>query len=273
MTNQVGVLGPVQITGSDRSAIDTGGKRQRRLLAALAIHEGEVVSVDTLVDIVFESNPTEAAEKTLQSYVSRLRRSVDSGNGSNGSAIERVEPGYVMRLETSAFDAAAFEALVRSGRELANAGDHAAAVRNFDTALRSWRGRPYAEFADEPWAQAESHRLVELRATAIEERADSQLTLGGHAEVIADLERFAAEEETRERPRAQLKEVCSGMTCRPSRRSTNCRLGVERYPAAMGDTSSPQGIRWRSWTSSRARSGRFQVPMAWEEASTRRGGS
>lgn len=39
MTNQVGVLGAVQITGPDHDSIDIGGKR-RRLLAALALNAG-----------------------------------------------------------------------------------------------------------------------------------------------------------------------------------------------------------------------------------------
>lgn len=204
MTNRVGVLGPVQITMADRSAVDTGGKRQRRLLAALAVNAGDVVSVDTLVDIVFEGSPSDAAEKTLQSYVSRLRRALDGDTRSAGTAIERVEPGYVMRLGDSSLDAAEFVAGVTTARNLARDGDHAGAVRGFDQALRLWRGTPYAEFADEPWAMAEAQRLLEVRAGAIEDRADSQLALGGHADVVADLERFTLEEPTRERPRAQL---------------------------------------------------------------------
>lgn len=204
MSNCVGVLGPIEITADDRSTVDTGGKRQRRLLAALAVRAGDVVSVDSLVDIVFEGNPTESAERTLQSYVSRLRRAVDGENHSNGTAIERTSPGYVLRLETDSFDAFCFVDGVQAARDHAANGDHAAAVRGFDDALRLSRGRPFAEFADEPWALAESERLSEIRATAIEDRAESQLALGGHAEVIPDLERFSREETTRERPRAQL---------------------------------------------------------------------
>lgn len=204
MTNRIGVLGPVEITTADRSPVDTGGKRQRRLLAALALHAGDVVSVDALVDIVFEGNPSDAAEKTLQSYVSRLRRAVDGEAHTGASAIERVEPGYVIRLSDTELDADWFETQVAAARDFALDGDHAEAVRTFDAALRTWRGSPYAEFADEEWAMAESHRLLEIRAAAIEDRAESQLALGGHAGVVADLERFTLEEPTRERPRAQL---------------------------------------------------------------------
>jgi DNA-binding SARP family transcriptional activator len=61
----VGILGPVQVLGPDRQAVDMGATRQRRLLAALAVHANNVVSIDALLDIVFDGAPTDAAEKTL----------------------------------------------------------------------------------------------------------------------------------------------------------------------------------------------------------------
>jgi serine/threonine protein kinase/DNA-binding SARP family transcriptional activator/WD40 repeat protein len=215
MANAVRVLGPLLVVDADGVAVDPGGKRQRRLLAALAIHRGDVVSVDTLIDIVFEGHPTEAAGRTLQTYVSRLRRSLD-GNGSDsdgdspgrhgpdGEGIERIAPGYVLTLDAEHTDSGRMESLLAAAQSAAAAGDHAKAVGLFDQALRLSHGEPYAEFAAEPWAMAEATRLTELRATAIEDRAESQLALGGHAEVIGDLEPFTVEEAIRERPRRQL---------------------------------------------------------------------
>jgi serine/threonine protein kinase/WD40 repeat protein/DNA-binding winged helix-turn-helix (wHTH) protein len=200
----VGVLGPVQVIGPDEQAIDIGGTRQRRLLAALAMHANNVVSIDALLDIVFEGAPTDAAERTLQSYVSRLRRVIDTDGASGDTAIERIPPGYVLRVEPDALDALIFEAEARAGAEKAASGDHASARAAYDTALTSWRGTPYAEFADEPWAVAESQRLIAVRATAIEGRAESELALGNHAEAVVELEQFVREEETRERPRSLL---------------------------------------------------------------------
>lgn len=203
MANQVCVLGATRVIGRDGQPTELGGRRQRRLLAALAVRHGEVVSIDALLDIVFEGEPTDAAGRTLQSYVSRLRRVVEDG-AADESVIVRTGHGYVLRLDSDRVDASAFATLVAAARRAATDRDHPTAVRRFDEALRLWHGRPYAEFADEEWAAAEAHRLTELRSTAIEDRAESQLAIGEHTEVIPDLEQHASEHPTRERPRALL---------------------------------------------------------------------
>ena len=51
-----------------------------------------------------------------------------------------------------------------------------------------WRGRPYAEFADEEFATAEVARLEELRLCAVEEHAGALVELGRPGEVIGALE-------------------------------------------------------------------------------------
>ena len=73
-----------------------------------------------------------------------------------------------------------------------------------DEAERLWRGRAYAEFADEEWIRPEVERLEELRVIAVEERVDARLGLGAHAEVIAELERLVRDQPLRDRPRRQL---------------------------------------------------------------------
>ena len=58
---------------------------------------------------------------------------------------------------------------MRAGLGLADRPEDAAA--RFEEALALWRGRPYAEFADEEFAPAEVARLEELRLCAVEEHA------------------------------------------------------------------------------------------------------
>ena len=67
-----------------------------------------------------------------------------------------------------------------------------------------WRGRPYAEFADEEFASAEVARLEELRLCAVEEHAQAIVELGRPAEVIGSLEAAIDAEPFRERLRAVL---------------------------------------------------------------------
>ena len=61
-----------------------------------------------------------------------------------------------------------------------------------------------ADFAYEPFAQNETARLEELRLTAVEERIEAELELGGAAELVGGLEQLVRENPLRERPRGQL---------------------------------------------------------------------
>ena len=80
-------------------------------------------------------------------------------------------------------------------------GRAATALHN---ALGLWRGPALAEFAFEPFAQAEIGRLEDLRLAAVEERVEADLALGRHADLIGELEALVAENPYRERLRGQL---------------------------------------------------------------------
>ena len=78
------------------------------------------------------------------------------------------------------------------------------AAERLREALALWRGPPLAEFAYEPWAQAEIGRLEELRLSALQDRIDADLALGRDAELVGELERLVAEHPLSERLRGQL---------------------------------------------------------------------
>ena len=84
------------------------------------------------------------------------------------------------------------------------AGNSETAAVAFRSALSLWLGDPLADFAYEPFAQAEIARLGELRIEAQEERIEADLALGRHADVIGELEALVAKHPLRERFCAQL---------------------------------------------------------------------
>ena len=100
----------------------------------------------------------------------------------------------MLRLAPDAVDAWAFEAAVESAAGQAP-GD---AVCTLDTALRSWRGPAYADYAGEAWAEAEVARLTELRGVARERLLGTRLELGEAQLVIGDLEALVKEDPLRE---------------------------------------------------------------------------
>jgi len=180
------LLGPVELR-VDGEPVALPAK-PRALLALLALHANRPVTRDTLVDELWEDRPPERAVKTVQVYVSQLRKALGRDR------VKTTGGGYMLVLDEDELDLTRFERLLRAGREHLARGDAEDAVETLDAALALWRGEP----------RYDAGRLDELRATALEERAEAELALGRHAQLVADLEQLIAERPERERPRAQL---------------------------------------------------------------------
>ena len=67
------VLGPLEVLGP-HGALRLGGPKQRALLALLLLHLDEIVPVTRLVDELWGAKVPETGTKSLQNYVSRLRK-------------------------------------------------------------------------------------------------------------------------------------------------------------------------------------------------------
>lgn len=191
------ILGPLEGAEGDR-LLPLGARQQRAVLALLLLHRGEVVSTDRLVDGIWGEQPPPTAVKSLQVYVSQLRKALGDG------VLETQGRGYLVHVSADQLDAARFETLLESGRALLAAGDPTGAVGDLTDALALWRGSPLADFAYEPFAQPEIARLEELRLAALETRIEADLALGRHAELVPELEALVVQQPLRERVRAQL---------------------------------------------------------------------
>jgi DNA-binding SARP family transcriptional activator len=113
-------------------------------------------------------------------------------------------PGYLLQIDPEELDLRRFERRLAEGHEALAQGDAERAARVLHEALVLWRGPALAEFAFEPFAQAEIVRLEDLRLAAVEERIEADLALGRHADLIGELEALIAENPHRERLRGQL---------------------------------------------------------------------
>ncbi|NUW42480.1 AAA family ATPase [Nonomuraea rhodomycinica] len=192
------VLGPVEAYEDDE--LDLGGLRQRAVLARLLVARGQVVPVDTLLYDLWDDDTAKGAQSGLQVYISRLRRVLEPGRprGGPNRLLVTVASGYALRVAPDQVDALTFEQLVRAAGEHLEEGDPQSARGRLEKALGLWRGTPYSDFADQPWAEAEVNRLTELRLVARERHADTGLRLGLHAETVPDLEALTTEHPLRE---------------------------------------------------------------------------
>jgi predicted ATPase/DNA-binding SARP family transcriptional activator len=193
------ILGPLEV--HDGSApVRVPGAKERALLADLLVNAGRVVPADRLVEDLWGDDPPGNPANTLQGRVSALRRAL--GPAGSGTVATR-PPGYVLEAAPEQVDAGRLEGLVAEATAAA-AGDGPRAARLLEEALALWRGPALAEFADQPWAQAEAARLEELRLAATETLAELRLAAGGHAGLVGELEGLVAAHPTRERLRGQL---------------------------------------------------------------------
>jgi predicted ATPase/DNA-binding SARP family transcriptional activator len=187
-------LGSVEVVRDGRP-VDLGGPLHRRLLAVLVAHRGTVVSLDRLADAVWGDDPPATARATLQTHVSKLRRSISCADG---AAIERRGDGYVLEAEPESVDVERFEAELDRARE-ALASDPGTALELVTAALGRWHGAAFAGFADDEAVRPEAVRLEELRLVAHELRADARLAVGDAATAVGELEALALEHPLRER--------------------------------------------------------------------------
>jgi DNA-binding SARP family transcriptional activator len=191
------ILGPLEVVHDGR-AIPLGGARQRALLAVLLLHANETLTSDTLLDRLWGERPPATAAKTVQVHVSRLRKALGP------EPIVTREHGYRLVLEPEQLDARRLDALLADARAALAAGEPERALPLLEAARGLWRGPPLADLAYEPFAQGEIARLADLRIVARELLVDARLALGGHADVVGELEALVAEHPFRERLRGQL---------------------------------------------------------------------
>src|SRR3989442_12836678 len=115
------ILGPFQVEDDGRT-IPLAGAKQRALLALLLLARGRPVSTDRLIEEIWSGEPPETALKSVQVYVSQLRKALGDGR------LVTRERGYELLVAPSEVDADRFDELVRAASGAAPA-DAAASLR------------------------------------------------------------------------------------------------------------------------------------------------
>ena len=191
------ILGPLEVVRDEESVV-LGAAQQRALLAVLVLHRGEAVSTDRLIDALWGERAPVSAAKTVQVYVSHLRKLL------GGGVIVTEGRGYRLAVAPGQVDVGRFEALCAEARGAFVEGDTARARELLCSALGLWRGEPLIDFAYEPFAQAAIGRLQGARLAALEDRIDADLAVGRDGELIPEIESLVASNPLQERLRGQL---------------------------------------------------------------------
>ena len=227
-----------------------GGEKPQALLAILLLHHDEVVSADRLIDDLWGESPPETALRTLQAYVSRLRKALDANGAAqseepesrataNGGVLLTRGRGYLLEVAPGGLDLERFRDLAERGRDALAAGNPDEGATVLREALGIWRGPPLPEFAYEPFAQPVIAQLEELHLAAVEDRVEADLALGRARELVIQLRDLVARHPLRERLRGQLmlalyrsgRQAEALEAYQAFRRSLSEELGLEPGPA------------------------------------------
>lgn len=190
------ILGPLDVRGPAGSVGLPPGERV--ILAALLLAEGHTVSVDRLMECLWEGDPPPTALNSLQAQVSRLRKRLRAAFPEPaGPSVRSVAGGYRLDPCQAAIDLTRFREAIRLARDHQDPGE-------YERALALWRGDPLADVPSAHLIQTQVPALRELRLTATEEHLDLRLRAGEHHLVVGELEALTAQWPLRTRLLRQL---------------------------------------------------------------------
>jgi DNA-binding SARP family transcriptional activator len=162
----------------------------------------QVVSVDTMVDTLWQGNPPATGRAQVAICVAGLRKTLQHA-GYRQPVIVTSYPGYLLPSAAHRIDAQEHSDLLAWARECASLGQIEEAAGLYERALALWRGPALAGISGEI-VETEAARLAQQRLTAYEEYTALKLELGQHEPVIDGLTALVRVEPFREQLRARL---------------------------------------------------------------------
>ncbi|ONI83931.1 hypothetical protein ALI22I_36525 [Saccharothrix sp. ALI-22-I] len=180
------VLGPLEVW-HDGAPVPLPAGRARVLLAALLLRANQTLSVDDLVERVWDDdvpNPRRV-RATLHMVVTRLRQALGAAN-----VVRTATNGYVADVPSEALDLHRFRDL--AGRE------------RYAEALALWRGMPLSDVRSDTLHREEVAPLLEEHLVVLEHRIDADLDAGRAGGLVAELRSLTEQHPLRERFWGQL---------------------------------------------------------------------
>jgi predicted ATPase/class 3 adenylate cyclase/DNA-binding winged helix-turn-helix (wHTH) protein len=186
----VRLLGPIDVIDVAGVEHSVGSGLRRTLLALLALHAGQVLAADWLLEHAWAGEPPESGLGALRFHISRLRKELG-----NSVPIETKPGGYRLAVPLDQVDALAVE---RRAHEARDDTDRGRAAETFAEALDMWRRDPFVDATSCAVLDTEAVRLGELRLTISEDLFRCRLENGAGSELVADLSRLTTQHPLRE---------------------------------------------------------------------------
>lgn len=186
------VLGPLTADVCGTTVVPTANK-PRQLLALMALNVNQVLSVSTLMDEIWRrTDIPRSALSTLQTYVLQVRRLLAGALGPDSArdakdVLVTTHGGYLLNVPADSVDVHQYRGRLVAARAAAARGDDEAAAGLYDDALALWRGPALVDVRPGEVLELELARLEESRLGVVEERIDTWLRLGRHAQLLGEL--------------------------------------------------------------------------------------
>jgi DNA-binding SARP family transcriptional activator len=167
------LLGPVEVVAGGRR-VGLGPRKNRLILALLALEVDRPVPLDRLIDLVWPISPPRTAANAVMVAVSQLRKALRAADGGADVELAREGDGYALRTDPSRVDAYRFRMLVERARTATDADR----IVLLGRALELWRGPALDGSAPPELRDRLSRGLDEARLAATEDRIGAQLRRG-----------------------------------------------------------------------------------------------
>lgn len=177
------LLGPVELRLGDR-LLDLGPRRQRTVVTALLVDAGRLVQADVLIDRVWGEAVPSQARSLLYTYLTRIRRVIDTVPGGLGRRLVHRSGGYLLEIDPQWVDLHRFRSLLERSRQPGCDDEQRAAA--LDAALALWRGTPLAGLSG-IWSERTREGLKQQRIDALVLWGQTELRLGHHDVLIERL--------------------------------------------------------------------------------------
>jgi DNA-binding SARP family transcriptional activator/Tfp pilus assembly protein PilF len=198
---EIRVLGLLELRCGG-SSLALGTHKQKTVLALLLARLNRAVSIDVLIDELWEDEPPASAVANARLYVNNLARLLAAQP--DAPTVVRHGSGYTLAVDEQSVDLFCYREAVRRGRGAVACGDFTAAVSAFDEGLGLWRGRPVEDVRAGPVLAAWRIAVEEERLSTVEDRAEALLGLGAYDRVVPQVRELLALAPLRERAHALL---------------------------------------------------------------------
>ncbi|MEU5729605.1 MULTISPECIES: AfsR/SARP family transcriptional regulator [Streptomyces] len=180
------LLGPVELRLEGRQ-LKLGSDKERALLAALALEVGRPISMNSLLERLWDGKAPPRARENTHTYISRVRKHLRlAGTGPSSPRITSRAHTYVLNTDPDSVDLNRFQRLTDLAGAVATSGEDERVVDLLTRAEHLWQGEALAGLPG-TWAETVRRSLAERRLQAAISRIAALHRLGRFADSIGEL--------------------------------------------------------------------------------------